>query len=116
MRGEAGAATTDRAARSRDIGFLERAFQKLLLNFTWWVNRKDVGGRHVFAGGFLGLDTSAPSIVRSLYPAAPARTGRRHRGMAFYCTTMLAMAFELAKTNPSYEDVASKFSNTRRYR
>jgi hypothetical protein len=54
----------------RDLLFLERAFQKLLLNFTWWVNRKDVEGRHVFGGGFLGLTTSASSTAPRRCPAA----------------------------------------------
>jgi len=57
-------------AGKRDTGFLERAFQKLLINFTWWVNRKDVQGKHIFAGGFLGSITSGSSTARSRCPRA----------------------------------------------
>jgi Glycosyl hydrolase family 63 C-terminal domain len=94
----------------RDAVFLERVFQKLLLNFTWWVNQKDVGGRHVFAGGFLGLDNiGAFDRSKPLPGGGQLEQADGTAWMAFYCTTMLAMAFELAKTNPNYEDVASKF-------
>src|SRR5580704_5776810 len=90
---------------SRDNGFLERTFQKLLLNFTWWVNQKDVGGRHVFAGGFLGLDNIGSfDRPKPLPGGGQLEQADGTAWMAFYCTTMLAMAFELAKTNPSYED------------
>ncbi len=90
--------------------FLERAFQKLLINFTWWVNRKDVGGRNVFSGGFLGLDN-----IGVFDRSKPLPTGGQLEQadgtawMAFYCTTMLAIAIELAVEDPAYEDVASKF-------
>jgi hypothetical protein len=90
--------------------FLERVFQKLLLNFTWWVNRKDAGGRNIFEGGFLGLDN-----VGVFDRSAPLPTGgymEQADGtswMAMYCLNMLAIALELTKTNPSYEDIASKF-------
>jgi hypothetical protein len=95
---------------SRDVAFLERTFQKLLLNFTWWVNQKDVGGRHVFAGGFLGLDNiGAFDRSKPLPGGGQLEQADGTAWMAFYCTTMLAMAFELAKTNPAYEDIASKF-------
>ncbi|MDR3618336.1 MAG: glucosidase [Paludisphaera borealis] len=94
----------------RDVGFLERAFQKLLLNFTWWVNRQDAAGDNVFAGGFLGLDNIGVFDRSKGVPAG----GRLEQAdgtawMGFYCTTMLAIAIELARFNPSYEDVASKF-------
>ncbi|MFW6168977.1 MAG: MGH1-like glycoside hydrolase domain-containing protein [Planctomycetota bacterium] len=95
---------------SRDRGFLERAFHKLLLNFTWWVNRKDLDGKHVFSGGFLGLDN-----IGVFDRSQPLPTGGHLRQadgtawMAFYCGTMLSIALELAGGNPSYEDVASKF-------
>jgi hypothetical protein len=94
----------------RDKLFLERAFQKLLMNFTWWVNRKDPNGRNIFAGGFLGLDN-----IGVFDRSAPLPTGgtlEQADGtawMAFYCSTMLAIALELAGTNAAYEDIASKF-------
>ncbi len=94
----------------RDRLFLERTFQKLLINFTWWVNRKDVDGKHLFGGGFLGLDN-----IGVFDRSQPLPTGgylEQADGtawMAFYCTTMLAMALELASEDPAYEDVASKF-------
>ncbi len=93
-----------------DRNFLERIFQKLLLNFTWWVNRKDADGRNVFQGGFLGLDN-----IGVFDRSAPLPTGghiEQSDGtswMGMYCLNMLAIALELAKDNPAYEDVASKF-------
>jgi mannosylglycerate hydrolase MGH1-like protein len=98
------------AKGQRDRNFLERVFQKLLLNFTWWVNRKDPEGRNLFAGGFLGLDN-----IGVFDRSKPLPTGGHLEQadgtawMAFYCTTMLAMALELARDNPAYEDIASKF-------
>ena len=95
---------------ARDRLFLERAFQKLLINFTWWVNRKDVDGHNIFSGGFLGLDN-----IGVFDRSKPLPTGGHLEQadgtawMAFYCTTMLAMAIELAVGDPAYEDVASKF-------
>ncbi len=97
-------------AGERDTLFLERCFQKLLLNFTWWVNRKDVQGRHVFAGGFLGLDNIG--LFDRSKPLPSGQTLAQADGtawMAFYCGTMLSMALELALTRPAYEDIASKF-------
>ncbi len=94
----------------RDLVFLKRAFQKLLLNFTWWVNRKDLDGRNLFSGGFLGLDN-----IGVFDRSKPLPTGgylEQADGtawMAFYCSTMLSMALELAREDPSYEDMASKF-------
>jgi hypothetical protein len=94
----------------RDRLFLERAFQKLLINFTWWVNRKDPDGMNIFSGGFLGLDNigvfdrSKPLPTGGHLEQADATAW-----MAFYCSTMLAMAIELAVADPAYEDVASKF-------
>ncbi|ORY35385.1 putative cytoplasm protein [Naematelia encephala] len=93
-----------------DLDFLERVFQKLLLNFTWWVNRKDADGKNVFEGGFLGLDNIGP-FNRS-EPLPTGGTLRQADGtawMAFFCLNMLSIALELAKHNPTYEDIASKF-------
>jgi hypothetical protein len=93
-----------------DHQFLERAFHKLLLNFTWWVNRKDPEGHNVFQGGFLGLDN-----IGVFDRSAPLPTGghiEQSDGTAWvgmFCLNMLAMALELARKNPAYEDVASKF-------
>ena len=93
-----------------DRKFLERVFQKLLLNFTWWVNRKDTEGRNVFQGGFLGLDN-----IGVFDRSAPLPTGGHIEQsdatswMGMYCLNMLAIALELAKDNSAYEDVASKF-------
>jgi hypothetical protein len=94
----------------RDRVFLARAFQKLLLNFTWWVNRKDAEGNHLFSGGFLGLDN-----IGVFDRSQPLPTGGHLKQadgtawMAFYSATMLSMALELADGDPAYEDVASKF-------
>ncbi len=98
------------ARGARDRVFLARVFQKLLVNFTWWVNRKDPGGKHIFAGGFLGLDN-----IGLFDRSKPLPTGGQLEQadgtawMAFYCSTMLAMALELAEEDPAYEDIASKF-------
>lgn len=95
---------------ARDRLFLARAFQKLLINFTWWVNRKDVTGKHLFSGGFLGLDNiSLFDRSKQLPSGAVLEQADGTAWMAFYCVTMLAMALELAKEDPAYEDVASKF-------
>lgn len=94
----------------RDRRFLASSFQKLLLNFTWWVNRKDLEGRHLFSGGFLGLDN-----IGVFDRSKPLPTGGHIEQadgtawMAFFCATMLSMALELAKDDPVYEDMASKF-------
>ena len=93
-----------------DRVFLEHAFHKLLLNFTWWVNRKDAEGMNVFQGGFLGLDN-----IGVFDRSAPLPTGghiEQSDGtswMGMYCLNMLAIALELARENPAYEGVASKF-------
>ena len=94
----------------RDRAFLERTFQKLLINFTWWVNRKDVEGKHVFAGGFLGLDNIGLfDRSRPLPGGGSLQQADGTAWMAFYCGTMLSIALELSVTDPAYEDIASKF-------
>jgi hypothetical protein len=94
----------------RDRVFLARAFQKLLINFTWWVNRKDPEGKHLFAGGFLGLDNIGVfDRSRPLPTGGHLEQADGTAWMAFYCGTMLSMALELASEDPAYEDVASKF-------
>ncbi|WP_193211202.1 MGH1-like glycoside hydrolase domain-containing protein [Luteolibacter marinus] len=94
----------------RDLLFLERCFQKLLLNFTWWVNRKDIEGRHVFGGGFLGLDNIGVfDRSHALPDGGKLNQADGTAWMASYCLLMLAMALELAPTKPAYEDIASKF-------
>jgi hypothetical protein len=93
-----------------DRAFLVRVFHKLLLNFTWWVNRKDADGMNIFQGGFLGLDN-----IGIFDRSRPLPTGgyiEQSDGtswMAMYTLNLLAMALELAKDDPAYEDVASKF-------
>ena len=93
-----------------DRDWLKSSFQKLLLNFTWWVNRKDRSGRNVFEGGFLGLDN-----IGVFDRSAPLPTGgylEQADGtawMALFCQNMLEIAVELAMTDPDYEDMALKF-------
>jgi len=94
----------------RDRVFLARTFQKLLLNFTWWVNRKDVDGKNVFAGGFLGLDNIGVfDRSRPLPNGGALEQADGTAWMGFFCTTMLSMALELAMHDQAYEDMASKF-------
>ena len=100
----------ERTLGRADLRFLERSFQGLMLNFNWWVNRKDPGGRNVFAGGFLGLDN-----IGIFDRSAPLPTGgslEQADGtawMAFYCQNMLEMALILTEHDPMYEEVAFKF-------
>ena len=102
----------DRAAHSGrgDLGFLERVFHKLMLNFTWWVNRKDADGRNIFQGGFLGLDNigvfdrSKPAPDGATLAQADATAW-----MAMYALNLLRIALELARHNPAYQDIATKF-------
>lgn len=93
-----------------DWDFLERAFQKLLMNFTWWVNQKDSNGTDIFEGGFLGLDNIGvfdrnhmPSGIKKLQQADATSW------MALYSINMLRMSLELAEHNPAYEESAAKF-------
>ncbi|MDQ8204485.1 hypothetical protein [Pelagicoccus sp. SDUM812003] len=93
-----------------DTDFLKRVFTKLLLNFTWWVNRKDPSGNNIFGGGFLGLDNIGIfDRSKPLPGGAQLHQADGTAWMAFYSVTMLAIALELAKTDPTYEDIASKF-------
>jgi hypothetical protein len=100
----------ERTLGRSDARFLERSFQGLMLNFNWWVNRKDPAGRNVFAGGFLGLDN-----IGIFDRSAPLPTGgslEQADGtawMAFYCQNMLEMALMLSEYDPMYEEVAFKF-------
>ncbi len=97
-------------ADAGDLEFLERVFQKLLLNFTWWVNRKDEQGRNIFQGGFLGLDN-----IGVFDRSKPLPTGgylNQADGtswMAMYCLNLLRIALELAQHDHVYEDIATKF-------
>ncbi len=90
--------------------FLSRAFQKLLLGFTWWVNRKDPEGKNIFAGGFLGLDN-----IGAFDRSKPLPTGGQLQQadgtawMAFFCADLLSIAIELAYHDPAYEEIAYKF-------
>ncbi len=93
----------------RDRVFLARAFQKLLLNFTWWVNRKDPRGRNIFSGGFLGLDNIGVFDRSKPLPRGHLEQADGTAWMAFYCGTMLRMAIELASESEAYGDMASKF-------
>jgi hypothetical protein len=100
----------ERTLGRADVRFLERSFQGLMLNFNWWINRKDPTGRNVFAGGFLGLDNigvfdrSAPLPTGGLLEQADGTAW-----MAFYCQCMLEMALILAEQDPMYEEIAFKF-------
>jgi hypothetical protein len=99
-----------RADGKSDLPFLERCFHKLLMNFTWWVNRKDPHGRGVFAGGFLGMDNLGVfDRSRALPVGQELQQADGTAWMGFYCTQMLEIALELALNNRAYEDVASKF-------
>jgi hypothetical protein len=93
-----------------DRAFLARAFHKLLLNFTWWVNRKDAEGNNVFEGGFLGLDNIGVfDRSRPMPMGGHLEQSDGTSWMAMYCLNLLAIAMELASEDAVYEDVASKF-------
>lgn len=93
-----------------DPRFLERSFQGLMLNFNWWVNRKDPSGRNVFAGGFLGLDNIGVFDRSAELPTGGSlEQADGTAWMAFYCQTMLEMAINLTDYDPLYEEVAFKF-------
>lgn len=93
-----------------DVEFLERVFQKLLINFTWWVNRKDSKGNNVFEGGFLGLDNIGVFDRSNMIPGGGVlEQADGTSWMAMYCLNMLEMALEISQYNPSYEDVTTKF-------
>jgi hypothetical protein len=94
----------------RDLDFLERVMHKLLLNFTWWVNRKDNDGNNVFEGGFLGLDNIGPFDRSAALPVAGELEQSDATGwMAMYALNMAEMAIVLANNDHTYEDVATKF-------
>ncbi|KAL5017271.1 hypothetical protein ScPMuIL_006860 [Solemya velum] len=94
----------------RDLGFLARCFHKLVINFTWWINRKDLDGKNIFSGGFLGLDNigvfdrSKPLPTGGFLAQADATAW-----MAFFCAIMLEISLTLARREHIYEDMASKF-------
>ena len=93
----------------RDVDFLERVFQKLLLNFTWWLNRQDPDGNNLFAGGFLGLDNISPVDRSHLPPGTRLEQADGTAWMAFYSAAMLVLALVLADRDPVYEDMVVKF-------
>ena len=101
---------TERALGRADLRFLERSFQALMLNFNWWLNRKDPSGRNVFAGGFLGLDNIGVFDRSSQLPTGGSlEQADGTAWMAFYCQCMLEMALILCEYDPMYEEIAYKF-------
>jgi hypothetical protein len=93
-----------------DLEFLERVFHKLMLNFTWWVNRKDALGRNIFQGGFLGLDNIGVFDRSSRLPTGGyINQSDGTSWMAMYALNLMRIALELAQHNHVYEDIASKF-------
>ncbi len=101
----------DRALTGQgDRAFLERVLHKLMLNFTWWVNRKDADGRNVFQGGFLGLDNIGVfDRSKPLPTGGDISQADGTAWMAMYALDLMRMALELALTDPVYEDIATKF-------
>jgi hypothetical protein len=96
-------------AGDEDYGFLERIFHKLLLNFTWWVNRKDSEGNNLFEGGFLGLDNIGPFDRSALPVGGHLEQSDGTAWMAMYCQNLLELALLLAEQDQTYEDLATKF-------
>jgi hypothetical protein len=93
-----------------DLQFLERVFHKLMLNFTWWVNRKDQAGRNIFQGGFLGLDNIGVFDRSAKLPTGGYMNQSDGTSwMAMYALNLMRIALELAEHNHAYEDIASKF-------
>ena len=102
--------TEARRTGKKDRAFLERVFIKLLLNFTWWVNRKDPSNRNVFQGGFLGLDNIGVFDRSTLLPKGIIYMQSDGTSwMAMFCLNMMRIALELAQEDPAYQDIASKF-------
>ena len=100
----------ERTLGRADLRFLERSFQGLMLNFNWWVNRKDPAGRNVFAGGFLGLDNIGVFDRSAQLPTGGTlEQADGTAWMAFYCQNMLEIALILTEYDPLYEEVAFKF-------
>jgi len=100
----------ERRGGNGDLAFLERVFHKLMLNFTWWVNRKDADGRNVFQGGFLGLDNiGVLDRSESLPGGGHIDQTDGTSWMAMYSLNLMRIALELALHNPVYEDIATKF-------
>jgi hypothetical protein len=101
---------TEKALGRTDVRFLERSFFGLMLNFNWWVNRKDPEGRNVFAGGFLGLDNIGVFDRSAQLPTGGSlEQADGTAWMAFYCQTMLEIALILAEHDPSYQEIAYRF-------
>jgi hypothetical protein len=94
---------------SKDFEFLERMMHKLLLNFTWWVNRKDEAGNNVFEGGFLGLDNIGPIDRSAQFTGGYLEQSDGTAWMAMYCLNMVSIALILAERNQVYQDLATKF-------
>ncbi len=96
-------------AADNDTDFLERVLHKLLLNFTWWVNRKDSEDNNLFEGGFLGLDNISPFNRSTLPVQGILEQSDGTAWMAMYCQNMLELALVLAEHDPAYQDLATKF-------